>query len=137
MNTRLEAHKCGLGILAVGTLVTRESGPNSGRPKISLTSLKRSEQGVDSPRNAKTGLQTTTKRRDIFLAGDRDAHSVRPTHVKAFRHAKRQTNIQKSHRHPKREVGNPVKTRFSRVRSKHGSAPSADSARGIGEGCPR
>ena len=52
-------------------------------------------------------------------------------------HSKRQTNIQKSHRHPKREVGNPVKTRFSRVRSKHGSAPSADSARGIGEGCPR
>ena len=27
----LRAHKCGLGVLAIGTLVTRESGPNIGR----------------------------------------------------------------------------------------------------------
>ena len=29
LNFRVEAHKCGLGTLARGTLVTIESGPNS------------------------------------------------------------------------------------------------------------
>ena len=28
-NTSLEAHKCGLGLLAIGTLVTKGSGPNT------------------------------------------------------------------------------------------------------------
>ena len=28
----LRAHKCGLGVLAIGTLVTRESGPNNTPP---------------------------------------------------------------------------------------------------------
>ena len=32
LNTRLEAHKCGLGVLAIGPLVIKESGPNSTPP---------------------------------------------------------------------------------------------------------
>ena len=77
------------------------------RPKISPTSLKRSEKGVDSPRNAKTGLQTTAKRRDIFHAGDRDARSVRPTHVKALRHTsdRRETPNKRPYVSPTSETG--------------------------------
>ena len=37
LNNRLEAHKCGIGVLTIGTLVTRESGPNIKYRKPSKT----------------------------------------------------------------------------------------------------
>ena len=44
MNTRLEAQKCGLGVLAIGTK-TKESGPNSTPP------LNRVDETTDTRQN--------------------------------------------------------------------------------------
>ena len=78
---------------------------------------------------------------DIFHAGDRDARSVRRTHVKPLRHTSdiRETPDKHLQVYPPSETGSrrdTVKTRFSRDRSKHGSSPTTSAAT-LPSGIPR